>query len=160
MQPPGAVVYLPNRTTDLFCSAHSFLPDGRLIVLGGHEGKDGYGSTDVNVMSYGKNASKNRWTLDGTRPMNGGRWYASATTLPNGEVVVVGGETTPGAINPIPGVWQTNSGGGWRQLSGASLSVPLYSPLHVAPNGNVFMPGGDKLSIFGEMRGDRHMVVP
>jgi hypothetical protein len=146
MQPPGAVIYLPDKTTDLFCSASSFLPDGRLLVLGGHEGKDGYGSTDVNFLSYGKDARKYRWTLDGTRPMKGGRWYASATTLPDGEVVVVGGEITPGTINPMPEVWQTNSGGGWRELSAALLSVPLYSPLHVAPNGKVFMPGSAQLT--------------
>ncbi len=154
MQPPGTVVYLPNRTTDLFCSAHSFLPDGRLLVMGGHEGRDGFGSTDVNLLSYGKNATKYRWTFEGTHPMNGGRWYASATTLANGDVVIVGGSNTPAtAANPIPEVWQTNSGGGWRELSGASLSVPLYSPLHLAPNGKVFMPGGAQLTEYLDTAG-------
>jgi hypothetical protein len=82
MGPPGRVTELANRTTLLFCSGHSFLPNGRLIVLGGNKGKDHYGSTEVNVLRYDNEVSRYRWELQGTRPMNGGRWYASVTTLP------------------------------------------------------------------------------
>ncbi len=116
--------------------------------------KDHYGSTEVNLLRYGGEVSKYRWQLEGTRPMNGGRWYASVTTLPNGEVVVVGGERNgPGDLNPVPEVWQTNSGGGWRELTSAQLAVNLYSPLHVAPNGKVFMSGTAQLTRYLDTSG-------
>jgi hypothetical protein len=160
MGQPGTVTYLPNKTTNLFCSGHSFLPDGRLIVLGGHNGKDAYGSTDVNVLRYSKDVDKYRWQLEGTRPMNGGRWYASATTLPNGEVVVVGGDRNgSGDINPVPEVWQTNAGGGWHELTGAQLAPNLYSPLHVAPNGKVFMSGTAQLTRYLDTSGSGQWTI-
>ena len=62
--------------------------------------------------------------------MYGGRWYASALTLGNGEVVVVSGtRTSQGDYNPLPQVWQTNAGGGWRNLTTAQLSIPYYPNL-------------------------------
>jgi galactose oxidase len=158
MQPPGAVTYLPNRTTDMFCSGHTFLANGQLIVLGGHEGTDYLGASDVNFLDYAKNTKQYRWRLDGTHPMNGGRWYASVSTLPNGEVVVVSGSksgvSTNLNLNVIAEVWQTNTpGGGWRELSGASLPVDLYPRLHVAPNGKVFMSGASPLTRYLDTAG-------
>jgi hypothetical protein len=135
---PGAVQYVPNSTTNMFCSAHTFLPDGRLIVMGGHEGRDSVGSTDTNILEYG---TQYTWRLQASDPMNGGRWYPTAVTLANGDIVVAGGDRTgPGDVNPIPEVWNSAIGG-WRELSNAWLQMPLYSPMHLAPNGNVFMSG-------------------
>jgi hypothetical protein len=157
MQAPGAVTYLPNNTTNLFCSGHSFLPNGQLIVMGGHHVTDEFGSLDVNILDYGPKSidpSKYRWQLQGTTPMKGGRWYASASTLPSGEVVVVGGvRNGVNDPNTLPQVWQTLPGGGWRDLTGAQSLVNLYSPMHVAPNGKVFMSGTAQLTRYLDTSG-------
>ena len=36
------MVSVPNKKTDIFCSGHTFLPDGRLLVTGGR-GQGGSG---------------------------------------------------------------------------------------------------------------------
>ena len=126
-------VPINNESTDLFCSGHSFLPDGRLLIMGGHEAFDGDGSTDTNIFDYtaGANGSWSR-----AASMSSGRWYPSACTLANGEVLTVSG--TGSGTPSIPEVWQPDA---WRSLVGANLSLPLYPFLHVAPNGKVFMSG-------------------
>src|SRR4051812_47060341 len=61
-RPPGAAVKAPNGKTDLFCSGHTFLPDGRLFVSGGRgpavSGETGSGVADVNIFDYRTNG----WT--------------------------------------------------------------------------------------------------
>src|SRR5262245_30980175 len=103
--------------------------------MGGHEGQDFVGSTDVNI--FDQAGSHHIWNRQGADPMNGGRWYPSGVTLASGEVLIVGGEMTPETgVNPIPEVWQPNASPGqhWRELSDAAKTMPLYSPVYAAPN--------------------------
>lgn len=133
---------LDNITTDMFCSGHAFLPDGTLMVVGGHNQSDSNGTTTTNFFDF----TTNSWTLSPFR-MNQGRWYPTVTTLGNGEMLVVSGDiTTTQGVNTIPEVWQTNNGGGWRQLTSAALAQPLYPWMHVTANGKVFNSGPDPLS--------------
>ena len=119
---------------NIFCSGHSFLPDGRLLVGGGHV---------VNYVglpnAYIYDPLANAWTR--LPDMNNGRWYPTNTTLPNGDVLVIAGQvdTTQG-MNPEPQVWQSATGN-WRDLSSAQLILPYYPFMYVAPNGKVFMAG-------------------
>ena len=53
---------------DLFCSGHSFLPDGRLFVTGGHF-KDHVGIANTTIFDF----NTNTWTPGPM--MNAGRWY-------------------------------------------------------------------------------------
>src|SRR6185503_7928217 len=45
---PSVFIQKPNAQTDIFCSSHSFLIDGRLFVAGGHIA-DNTGSKDGNI---------------------------------------------------------------------------------------------------------------
>jgi hypothetical protein len=75
--------------------------------------------------------------------MIAGRWYPTNTTLSNGEVLVVTGETGAGH-NTTPQVWQTASGT-WRSLS--QRDFVLYPWMHVSPrDGRVFNSGPDHLN--------------
>ena len=133
-------VEIPNTRTNVFCSGHAFLPDGRLLIVGGHDGVDGDGSTHTTIFDY---RLPNPW--DYTNPdMSKGRWYPTATSLANGEVLVLSGsiDSTEGT-NALPEVWQTGAGGGWRALSNAIRKLPLYPGVHVAPNGRIFVSGPD-----------------
>jgi hypothetical protein len=138
-----------NESTNLFCSGHAFLPDGRLLIMGGHEGKDGFGSTDSNIFDYrvGTYGSWNR-----TSSMASGRWYPSAVSLANGEVLTVSGSDDSGTTTPdIPEVYQTD--GRWRTLTGAQFRLPLYPFLHVAPNGKVFLAGPGQATYYLDTSG-------
>ncbi len=135
---PLTNVYVPNNFTDMFCAGHALLPDGRLIVLGGHEGTVFYGSTDVNLFETRADGTY-AWTRT-NKPMFGGRWYASALTLGNGEVLVVSGtKTDRTTFNMLPQVWQTNSGGGWRSLLEAQGRISTYPKLFPMPDGRVLI---------------------
>jgi hypothetical protein len=127
----------PNTRTNLFCSGHSYLPDGRLLIMGGHDGVDHDGSTHTTIFDYRQTSP---W--DYTNPdMSHARWYPTAVTLANGEVLVLSGSETAGSVVQLPEVWRTNSGGGWRALSTALGHLPLYPYVHVAPNGFAFVAG-------------------
>jgi hypothetical protein len=143
-----AVAAAPPKSKDgngvnLFCSGHSFLPDGRLLVAGGHF-KDSEGIDQASTYDF----HTNRWTaLD---KMNNGRWYPSALTMADGTILVLSGSfAKPTGSNPqnnnIPQVWD---GAVWRALasfpgdgSQPVAALELFPCMHVAPDGRAFMSG-------------------
>jgi hypothetical protein len=136
---PNLFTSLPLPGWDLFCSGHSFMADGRLFVTGGHIA-DGVG--DVKAGIY--DPSANTWTR--VPDMNGGRWYPTNTTMPKGDILVLGGTRNGYTdVNPLPQVWQARSGT-WRNLTNALLGTypawPDFYPFaFLAPNGRVFVAG-------------------
>lgn len=117
--------------TMVFCSGHTFLPDGRLLVTGGHL-DDRRGIRDANIFD----GSVAAWIP--VQPMSYGRWYPTSTTLPSGEVITLAGTDEAGNEVALPEVW---SGGSWHSLTGASRTLPYYPRTFVAPNGLVFYAG-------------------
>ena len=128
-----------NNRTNMFCAGHTALPDGRILVTGGHNLADGVGLPHTNIF----NPADNKWAQSPspTPPdMNGGRWYPTNTTLSNGDVLVVTGDTGNGH-NITPQVWQT-AFGSWRSLP--TKDFPLYPWMFVSPkDGTVFNAGPD-----------------
>ena len=116
---------------DVFCSGHSFLADGRLFVAGGHI-QNGVGM--ANASTY--DPFTDLWTR--VPDMNAGRWYPTATTLANGDVLVVAGDIDNAVgENRLPQVFQVQSDT-WRNLTNAQINLDLYPRMHLAPNGRVF----------------------
>ena len=130
-------------TTRLFCSGHTFLADGRLLVSGGHL-SDQRGLPDANIFD----ASTGTWSS--VEPMHWGRWYPTSTTLPDGEVVTLAGRDQDGAEVETPEVW---TGGSWRSLTGASRALPYYPRTFVAPNSLVFYAGELPQTAYLDVRG-------
>jgi galactose oxidase len=126
----GSFATIPS-TTMLFCSGHSFLADGRLLVAGGHL-DDERGLADANIFETATE------TWSSVQRMQRARWYPTTTSLPNGEVVTLAGKDQDGVDVEIPEVW---NGSGWRSLSGAARALPYYPRTFVAPNGRVFYAG-------------------
>jgi Domain of unknown function (DUF1929)/Glyoxal oxidase N-terminus len=136
-----------NLTTNLFCSGHVLLPDGSLFVVGGHVplgpftgspavGRQdvGGGTKDTNVFDWRTNA----WTL-GT-PMNKARWYASATVLGDGGVMVAGGHNENAVdVSSI----EVYKGGTFTTLTQSDTSggTSYYPRMFQATNGQVFYAG-------------------
>src|SRR5438552_3067872 len=80
----GAGFTAVSKTYRIFCSGHTFLPDGRLLVTGGVvHGTLGDPRAVFFVPSSGS------WV--GAGPMAQGRYYPTATALPNGEILAVSG---------------------------------------------------------------------
>jgi hypothetical protein len=133
-------IVLPS--TNAFCTGHSFLRDGRLLVTGGHLGI-GHGQSHTNIFDF----RTNTWTRSGN--MNQGRWYPTNCTLANGDVLVVSGSYFNGTSvvnNTLPQVWNPTSG--WRPLSAARKELALYPFMLLAPNGKVFNSGPNRPTLF------------
>jgi hypothetical protein len=123
---------------DLFCSGHTLLPDGRILVAGGHSGVDGKGLMSSVLFDFASNS----WQTGPT--MRNGRWYPTNLTLASGEVLTISGGDTAGVLNVIPEVWSPgglNGEGGWRALTSATASLPYFPMMFVAPNGTAFVAG-------------------
>jgi hypothetical protein len=131
---------------NIFCTAFSFLPDGRLLVKGGHI-SDNVGLPYASIYDpFGDSWSRQA-------DMNGGRWYASGVALANGDVLAVSGmmDTTLG-MNLLPQVWQTATGT-WRDLTNALLQLPYYPYMFLAPNGKVFNAGPNQTTRYLDTSG-------
>ena len=129
----SSVTQLPRVGYNIFCTGHSILADGRVLITGGHiENNRG-----LNDASY-YDPFANTWTR--LPDMNDGRWYPTSTVLPNGDILVVSGDRSAGGVNDLPQVWQVGSGT-WRNLTGATQGQPLYPKMFLAPNGRVFFAG-------------------
>lgn len=136
-------------STMLFCSGHAFLPDGRLIVAGGHI-TDEHGSPDVNIFDPVSRA----WSP--VERMSRGRWYPTTTTLPDGQVLTLAGRDETSTPVEIPEVW---TGTAWRTLPAAGRPLPYYPRTFVAPNGLAFYAGELQQTAYLDPRGDGHWTA-
>lgn len=144
----GTFSNIPYSNTNLFCAGHSYLADGRLLIMGGHEETNGDGSVDTNI--FDSNQGPNGQWINAA-PMSAGRWYPSSCSLANGDVLTVAGLGHVG--NPqFPEVWKAD-GTGWRMLSSAELNLPYYPFLHLAPDGRVFVSGTTRRSFYLDTSG-------
>jgi hypothetical protein len=135
-------------TVNLFCSGHAFLPDGRLLVVGGHL-RDGDGVNQACVFD----PADDSWTA--LPLMNSGRWYPTATSLPDGRVLVLSGSFSDGhndVINHVPQVWD---GTQWQDIADF-VALPLYPRMHVAPDGRVLMSGSNAATHLLDTHGTGH----
>jgi galactose oxidase len=114
---------------NLFCSGHAVLPDGTLLVAGGHLA-DGDGLNQAALYDY----RTNTWTA--LPVMNKGRWYPAVLVLADGTAVVCSGSEN-NVPNEVSQIWD---GKQWRSLT-PFQGLPLYPRLHVAPDTRVFMSG-------------------
>ncbi len=119
------------RPAVIFCSGHSLLPDGRVLVTGGNN--------DANVVLNGIpditifDPVSQSWSR--SAPMHYARWYPTNVAMPNGDVVIFSGKDGTGRIGD-----RIRRSGRMGQ-PGCSLrcALPLYPRSFVAPNGKIFV---------------------
>jgi hypothetical protein len=125
---------------NIFCAGLSLMSNGQILLTGGDSPVTPVGVANASIYD----PVGGSWTY--LPDMNAGRFYPTNTVLPNGDVVVNGGEISPAlGIDPLPQVWQVASGT-WRNLTTAQLALPTYPELYVAPNGLLFYAGPTPLS--------------
>ncbi|OQV02836.1 hypothetical protein CLAIMM_07961 [Cladophialophora immunda] len=146
------------KPVNLFCSGHCFLPDGNLLVAGGHI-EDSLGLNQACVYDYKANEFRP------LAEMNNGRWYPSVLPLPDGRVLVISGSygfkdqkgNKTVINNHIPQIWSPDDTTGWTEVAAFpdQQSFPLYPRVHLDPSGRrVFMAGPLADSWFLELKDD------
>ena len=127
---PATGAHTPVRVNtgfNVFCSGLAHLMDGRVFLAGGNKNSALNGIRQTHIF----NSSTNTWSLGPNMVYE--RWYPTVTPLRNGELLITeGGPDTP-EVRTITG--------GLRTLSSASLNLPLYPWIDVAPNGRAFYSG-------------------
>lgn len=137
-----------NNTINLFCSGHTFLADGTLLVTGGHL----FDSQGLNNSTF-YDPFTDKWSPGPV--MNNGRWYPTAVTLPDGRALVLSGSFATGPLQPPPNgnvvnnIPQILENGAWQEATQFD-TLPLFPRLHVAPNGSIFMSGSNAQTFFLE----------
>ena len=114
----------------LYCSGHSFLKDGSLLVPGG------LGTAQTRIFR----PTDERWEV--VNPMAHTRFYPTCTTLPDGRVLTVAGA---GNGTEIPEIYDPGTGL-WDELSNPEAKTvgiaEQYPFLFLLPAGKVFFAGG------------------
>ncbi|CAB4380374.1 unnamed protein product [Rhizophagus irregularis] len=142
--------------TNTFCSSGSWLGNGTLVEAGGDKGDANYRSGIQTLRLY--DPSVGDWVeLEGIVPSN--RWYPAMVTLPNGNVMILGGSTAATGLNraeidnPTYTIFPPPNGGPLTDTAFPFLSslLPynLYPMLHVIPN----YEGKTQLFIFANQDG-------
>ena len=161
-------VKISSPTTDVFCSGHAFIGDGRWLIAGGTEswgGAAGGGPGGGHVHQHGNfggeqacwlfNYIRSTWeraadlTFEVGPGKGGGRWYPSLITLPSGDVVAFGGHPSRRSNN-----WHENdiperysaTGNFWSRYPNAihfdptsALPSTWYPRISLLRNGWIFI---------------------
>lgn len=156
----------------LFCSDNTFLPDGRVLAMGGTDyynepnvkvGSGQYGVSELEGIKQSRiyDPKRNSWYQTGS--MHFGRWYPTAIELANGNVFTASGVTK--LVKPVytshPGDSLTNVEqtetydtlkGRWTlDPDSANKSLPLFPRLSLLPDGKVFYnANGQAFNPFGQ----------
>ncbi|MGV8711907.1 MAG: galactose oxidase-like domain-containing protein [Nitrosomonas sp.] len=125
---PG-VITLPE---DFFCCGHTFLPDGRLLIIGGDT--NGAGHTNNRCFIFTPNATHpDSGTFAPSANMTHARWYPTAVRLSDGQILAFSGG------HPVAAEVEVFGGGGWAPVTGANRSFDeLYPGMHLLPSGEIF----------------------
>jgi len=155
-----SVKHVGSPGSDVFCSGHALLGDGRLLVTGGTEAfEDDVGG--IHGEAHHFTGLRDSWTYDpvcrhwtrtaylNPRPgssVGGGRWYPGMTALASGQVLAVAGHpgstdfridhnnVVPEAYAAMPLPW-----GKWRLYgANATKGVDYFARMHVLADGRLF----------------------
>src|SRR5216684_204341 len=121
----GRFINIPNSNTNLFCSGHALMPDGRVLIIGGHDSNAGVrgdlGVVDVNQFD----PTTQRWSQ--VADMNVERWYPTLIPLANGAMMVIGGSYSGVHVDGTPNqpveLWQPGGWSGFQELVGATSNL-------------------------------------
>ncbi|WP_394830099.1 DUF1929 domain-containing protein [Pendulispora rubella] len=121
---PSRFVNVPNPNTNLFCAGFAHMPDGRVMVIGGHDRTAGSaadrGVVDVNLFD----PTSQTWSR--VANMNVERWYPTLTPLADGRMMAIGGSYSgthnDGTPNQQVELWQLGGWSGFRQPVGSAAN--------------------------------------
>jgi fibronectin type 3 domain-containing protein len=134
----GSVTHVPDAAADLFCAGQAVLADGRVLVVGGTATQGGFGVPDITAFNW----QAESWST--LTPMQFPRWYATATTLADGKVLVNSGSNRDiNDVVPIPELYSPDTNK-WQSLTAASHTMPIYPFIYQLPDGRIAHLGGSE----------------
>jgi galactose oxidase-like protein/Big-like domain-containing protein len=115
--------------TMLFCAGFALMPNGQLLVSGGHL-KDDRGIPTTRFFTQ-------EGAVTNGPDMAHGRWYPTVTVLPDGRILTMAGRDQTKTVVTTPEIWENNH---WVELPGAgTLEIPYYPRNFVDPkDGRIF----------------------
>ena len=127
----------------------SLLPGGEVLVAGGYVVDEANGVPPTTVRSAERyDPASGAWTRTGD--LNTAREAATASFLPNGDVLVAGGYNWDAAedaydyqLNVLSSAERYNAGTGQWQLAGNLISARVGHTATVFPDGRVLIAGGN-----------------
>jgi hypothetical protein len=120
---------------NIFCSGHSMLPDGRLLVTGGQR-YDAFGFNGIRAVSI-FDPTTQTWTNG--QPMFRPRWYPTNVSMPDGTTLVLTGLGADGVTLQRQMERYDPATGEWTLLPpSANSDSDLYARMFVLPDGTVF----------------------
>ena len=121
----SAAIAMPE---DFFCAGHTFLADGRLLVIGG----DAPGHSNSRAYVFTPDPmNPDAGSFGATGGMTQGRWYPTGVRLADGRVLAFSGDGNSSV--------EVFDGANWQMVTGAARSFPgLYPGMHLLPSGHVF----------------------
>jgi hypothetical protein len=159
------VITIGSPTTDVFCSSHAFLGDGRLLIGGGTESWNGGGGPGGGHDHAGGNFGghpacwvfnfrRREWQrvadfifIEGSamgEGEGGGRWYPTVLTLPSGGIIAFSGHPSRRSRewhnNNIPEIYSPASNS-WRRLAPHD-KMTFYPRMHLIRNNQIFVASG------------------
>lgn len=127
----------PGLEDDLFCAHHSFLADGRLLVMGGSiwDEPSPIGTDHAKGIKAAYIFDPQTETWEKVGDMEHGRWYPTAVTLSDGKVLVFSGLDENQDIVPQVEAFDPTSNT-WSTLPfSANKPLAIYPSLHLIPLG-------------------------
>jgi hypothetical protein len=130
---------------DLFCAGHAFLPDGRLLVAGGHV------TGERSVFLFTPVGSGGNW--DQLPDLPEGRWYPNCTALPDGTLFILSGAKTSGggAVNDTYQIFHPSVGLQPPQpapFMNETAPYNTYPFVSVLPSGKLIVFSADRACFF------------
>jgi hypothetical protein len=147
------VTFPAGNATDVFCSGHAFIGDGRLLVSGG-TAQWGTGGDPAHPHSLNFGGERGSWLFEPRasawrrvadlnpepgQPDGGGRWYPTLVTVANGDVVAFSGHPhrddsrhnndTPERYLPGANFWSL--------LSTTAVHLEFYPRVHLLRDGTI-----------------------
>ncbi|KAF9176200.1 hypothetical protein BGZ50_001442, partial [Haplosporangium sp. Z 11] len=162
--------------TNTFCSGGGYLPNGTLISAGGAEEKVRHAYTteqgfqSIRMWEPCEDASC-EWIENPEDPawqLTGNRWYVSITTLPSGDLFVLGGSYEPLTINreatnnptwelyPKPLGYEPV----FMQFMVDAMPYNLYPNVYSLPDGNIYIFANQKSVIYNVERQEEVKRLP
>ena len=154
------ITYVPSPTTDVFCSGHAFLGDGRFVIGGGTESWEsgegpggghihGGGSFGGHQACWVFNYISKTWeriadfNFDNSfGKTGGGRWYPTLVSLPNGDIMAFSGHPSRRSDhwhnNTIPERYNA-SANHWNWIKPTASEITFYPRIHLIKGGLLFI---------------------
>jgi hypothetical protein len=135
IDPSTGATASPTTKHHLFCSGHALLPDGRVVIMGGH-------GDEVKAIHLFDPATV---TLSHQDDMQHGRWYPTVTVLPDGRAMVMSGSQGTGPISATNPVNATSQVFDVSKPPGSRLSAEEATP---SPFSTHFPAGHQEIDLY------------